>query len=65
MIEVLSPSDTEMEIREKIALCLENDCREFWVVNPRLLQIQVSTPDGVARTLSTRRFHPSAIRRKS
>jgi Uma2 family endonuclease len=49
-IEVLSPSNTLTEINEKIALCLENGCREFWVVDPRLRQIQVATPDGLTRT---------------
>jgi Uma2 family endonuclease len=48
-IEVLSPSNTALEINEKIALCLANGCREFWVVDPRLRQITVSTPDGLTR----------------
>jgi Uma2 family endonuclease len=50
IIEVLSPSTTAIEINEKIALCLANGCREFWVVDRRLRQITVSTPDGIART---------------
>ncbi len=49
-IEVLSPSNTASEIYEKIALCIENGCREFWVVDPRLRQVKVSTPDGLTRT---------------
>jgi Uma2 family endonuclease len=49
-VEVLSPSNTAIEINEKIALCLGNGCREFWVVDPRLRQITVSTPDGLTRT---------------
>ena len=35
VIEVLSPSNTLAEIREKAALCLANGSEEFWVVNPQ------------------------------
>jgi Uma2 family endonuclease len=49
-IEVLSPSNTASEVNEKAALCLANGCREFWVVDSRLRQIAVSTPDGLTRT---------------
>jgi Uma2 family endonuclease len=49
-IEVLSPSNTASEINEKAALCLANGCREFWIVDSRLRQIAVSTPDGITRT---------------
>jgi hypothetical protein len=34
---------------EKIALCLENGCREFWVVDSPLRRITVSAPDGLTR----------------
>jgi len=50
VIEVLSPSNTASEIHDKEALCLENGGREFWVVNPDLRQVKVSTPDGLTRT---------------
>jgi Uma2 family endonuclease len=46
VIEVLSPSNTAAELLEKRKLCLENGSREFWTVDPRLCQIEVSTPDG-------------------
>jgi Uma2 family endonuclease len=49
VIEVLSPSNTASEIDEKAALCLANGCRQFWVVDGRLRQIAVSTPDGLTR----------------
>lgn len=35
VIEVLSPSNTSSEIREKAALCLANGAEEFWVLNPQ------------------------------
>lgn len=50
VIEVLSPSNTAAEIYDKEKLCLENSCREFWVVDPDRRQVKVSTPDGVTTT---------------
>ena len=38
------------EILEKERLCLENGSLEFWVVDPKLLLVRVSTPDGITRT---------------
>jgi Uma2 family endonuclease len=52
VIEVLSPSNTAAEIYDKEKLCLENDAREFWVVDPDRRQVKVSTPDG--RTVTYR-----------
>jgi Uma2 family endonuclease len=49
-IEVLSPSNTAREIKDKAALCLANGCRQFWAVDSRLREITVSTPDGLMRT---------------
>jgi Uma2 family endonuclease len=53
VIEVLSPSNTPEEISEKKKLCLENGCQEFWVVDPRLRQVLVSTADGCTVTWSS------------
>jgi len=50
VIEVLSPSNTAVEINEKEKLCLENGCAAFWVVDPTLRQVKVSTPDGITTT---------------
>ena len=46
MIEVLSPSNTAGEIRDKKKLCLENGSREFWVVDIDRREVEVSTPGG-------------------
>lgn len=46
VIEILSPSNTAAEIRDKKKLCLENGAREFWVVDIDLREVEVSTPDG-------------------
>lgn len=53
VIGVLSPSDTASEIYEKEKLCLKNGAKEFWVVNPDLRQVKVSTPDGRTVTYQT------------
>jgi Uma2 family endonuclease len=50
VIEVLSPSNTAGQINDKERLCLKTGCREFWVVDPKLRQVKVSTPDGITRT---------------
>lgn len=46
VVEVLSPSNTAAEMRDKRKLCLENGSREFWIVDPEQREIEVSTPDG-------------------
>jgi Uma2 family endonuclease len=61
IIEVLSPSTTSIEINEKIALCLANGCREFWIVDRRLCQITVSSPDGLTRTYRSGESIPLAF----
>jgi Uma2 family endonuclease len=50
VIEVLPPSHTAAELNEKEKLCLETGAREFWVVDPDLRQVRVSTPDGHSMT---------------
>jgi Uma2 family endonuclease len=45
VIEVLSSSNTVSEINEREAMCLENGCLEFWVIDPKRKTVKVSTPD--------------------
>lgn len=45
VIEVLSPSNTADEMNDREAICLENGCLGFWVVNPKRKTVKVSTPD--------------------
>ena len=52
VIEVLSPSNTATEMLDKEKLCLENGCQEFWIVDPTLQLVKVSTPAGRAITYS-------------
>ena len=61
VIEVLSPSNTAEEIYDKERVCLANGCGEFWVVDPKLRQVKVSTPDGVTRTYQAGQEIPLAL----
>jgi Uma2 family endonuclease len=46
VVEVLSPSNSASEVRETRKLCLANGSKEFWVVDPKQREVEVSTPDG-------------------
>lgn len=48
VIEVISPSNSKLEMREKAALCLATGCEEFWMVDPEARSVTV-----------VRRGHPS------
>jgi hypothetical protein len=48
VIEVLSPSNTKAEIREKAALYLSTGAEEFWVVDPKQCTVHVTTRNGLA-----------------
>jgi Uma2 family endonuclease len=50
VIEVLSPSNTVADMNDREKLCLENGSLQFWVVDPNLRQVKVSTPDGITTT---------------
>jgi Uma2 family endonuclease len=50
-IEVLSPSNTALEVAEKVHIYLETGVRLVWLLNPRQRSVTVHTPDRVARTL--------------
>ncbi len=45
--EVLSPSNSMIEMLERERLCLANGCREFWILDPRAHEVRVSTAEGV------------------
>jgi Uma2 family endonuclease len=50
VIEIVSRSNTAMEMLEKEALCLENGAFEFWLVDLDRRQVRVSMPDGHSTT---------------
>ena len=45
VVEVLSPSNTASEINEKMAICLDNGCSSFWVVDPKQEKVSVTEGD--------------------
>ncbi len=46
VVDVLSPSNTVAEMRDKRKLCLANGSLEFWIVDPEQRDVEISTPDG-------------------
>ena len=48
VIEVLSPSNTYSEIRDKQQVCLSNGCRQFWTVDLDRKTVEVARPEGGA-----------------
>jgi len=47
VIEVLSPSNTKAEIREKAVLCLSSGTQEFWVVDPKRETVSITRQGSV------------------
>jgi len=45
-VEILSPSDTQEEIDEKVAVYLESGVKIVWVVNPRFKTVTVYRTDA-------------------
>ena len=50
VIEVLSPSNTAQEMNDREQICFQGGCQEFWIVDPKLNTVRVSTHDGKWRT---------------
>ncbi|HEX4808876.1 MAG TPA: Uma2 family endonuclease [Bryobacteraceae bacterium] len=48
VIEILSPSNTRPEMREKAALFLATGAREFWIVDPKRRTVAVMRREGAA-----------------
>lgn len=46
VIEILSPSNTKTQIREKAVLCLSTGAEEFWVIDPADQTIAVTRQHG-------------------
>ena len=50
VIEVLSPSNTVLEMNDREKTCFEGGCQQFWVINPKHRSVRIITPDGHAVT---------------
>ena len=42
VVEVLSPGNTMDEINDKMAVCMDNGCSSFWVVDPKRKRVSVT-----------------------
>jgi len=51
-VEIVSPSETADEVRDKVRDYLAAGTPLVWVVYPRSKEVLVHTPDGLARTVS-------------
>jgi Uma2 family endonuclease len=50
-VEVLSPSDTSMEVQQRVRDFLEGGARLLWVIAPQARTVTVYRADGTARLL--------------
>jgi Uma2 family endonuclease len=54
VVEVLSPGNTMDEMNDRMAICMENGCSSFWVVDPKRKRVSVTEADV------TRHYGPEA-----
>ena len=52
VIEVLSPSNISQQMIRRRREAFDGGCLEFWLVDPESKTVEVSLPDGSARTYS-------------
>lgn len=50
VVEILSPSNTAQEMNDREQICFQGGCQEFWIVDPKLNTVRISTHDGKWRT---------------
>jgi len=46
VIEILSPSNTKLQLREYVALCLANGCEEFWAIDRKHKKVTDTDRNG-------------------
>jgi Uma2 family endonuclease len=51
-VEIVSPSESAADVREKVRDYLAAGTALVWVIYPRTQEVIVHTPDGLARTYS-------------
>jgi Uma2 family endonuclease len=51
-VEIVSPSESAVDVREKIRDYLAAGTALVWVIYPRIREVIAHTPDGLARTYS-------------
>jgi Uma2 family endonuclease len=50
IVEILSRSNTWIEVEDKPQLCLQTGCQSYWIVNPLRRTVQVTDFDSAVRT---------------
>src|SRR5438445_6418803 len=60
VVEVLSPSNTMDEMNDKMAICMDNGCVSFWVVDPKRKRVSV-TEGNITRHYGEGETIPCAI----
>jgi Uma2 family endonuclease len=50
VVEILSRSNTWLEVEDKRELCLRSGCQSYWIVNPVRQTVQVTDFDHTVRT---------------
>ncbi len=61
VIEVLSPSNTKQEMREKATLYLSTGAREFWVVDPKKQTVSIVRQSGGTQVYDKDQVIPLAL----
>lgn len=51
-VEVLSPSDTGPEVRDKVGQWLQSGCRMVWIVDPERRRGEAHRPDGSVEVIA-------------
>jgi Uma2 family endonuclease len=58
VVEILSPSNTAAEMREKSALYLSTGARQFWVVDPKRKTVSVTEQSGITTVYQEQEMIP-------
>jgi len=65
VIEVLSPSNNDSEMREREAICLRHGGQEFWVIDPKGPIVKVVRADGHSTVLDAGGMIESGVLNRS
>ena len=57
VVEVLSPSNTALEMNDRMRICLDHGCRSFWVVDPVAQTVSVTEGDITRHYTADSVFH--------
>ncbi len=61
VVEILSPSNTKREMREKSALYLSTGAQQFWVIDPKRKTVSVTDQGGVTTLYQEQDYIPLSL----